>query len=270
MHIEHAARTHVGRRPNNEDSLLEDPLHGIFAVADGMGGYEGGEIASKMVVETLERFFVRNDEDAELTWPFGADADLTLRENALAVSLKLANREVHARRRGHLAQMGSTVVALAVDGPRVALAHVGDSRIYRLREGAIERLTRDHSLVEEMRERGMHGTPEGIGHIVTRAIGASPDTEPELRRELAREGDTFLLCSDGVTDVLDDEAIAGLLSLSTAERACEAIVEAAYEAGGSDNITAIVIRLRPDRPSPRSGPAPSGPPRLGRGGARAA
>ncbi len=241
--VDAAAATHVGRRENNEDAYLLDAGHAVFAVADGMGGYHGGEVASALVVEGIERFVAQNADDAEATWPWGLEPGRSFVENLLAVAIRLANQRVIARRTGVLAQMGSTVVAVALDGRDAVLAHVGDSRIYRLREGELEALTRDHSLVEELRALGRIERPEGIGHVITRAIGFSPDTRPELRVERVEPGDVLLLCSDGLSDPLDDEAIARGLSCKTAEAACRELVAAAYAAGGTDNITAVVLRF---------------------------
>ena len=245
MSVDAAARTHVGRRKNNEDAHLLDADHGLFVVADGMGGYEGGEVASRLVVHTVHDFFVHNEADEELTWPWGAEPDLGETENVLSTALRLANRVVVSRRKGHLAQMGSTAVAVALDRDRAVLAHVGDSRVYRLRDGRIEQLTRDHSLIEQMRELGAKELPEGIGHVITKAIGFDADVRPELRVEPVRSGDVLLLCSDGLSDALEDAAIAHLLALPSAAEAATALVRAAYDAGGSDNITAMVLLFGP-------------------------
>jgi serine/threonine protein phosphatase PrpC len=239
--VEASARSERGRRANNEDAYMIDLDHGLFVVADGMGGYEGGEVASRIVVHTVHDFFVQNECDEELTWPWGIDVDRTYVENVLSVAIRIANLEVMARRRGRLKQMGSTVVALAIDGDKAVLAHIGDSRIYRLRNGVLERLTRDHSWIEQLRAMGVKEHPEGLSHIITRAIGFAPDTLPDIRIEPLRAGDAFLLCSDGLSEPLPEETIAALLAKTDA---CEALTAAAYEAGGSDNITALVVRTR--------------------------
>ena len=238
--------THVGRRSNNEDSVLAAPELGLFVVADGMGGYEGGEIASRLVVDSLSEFFRRNAEDRELTWPCGLDPEVSMEENLLRVGLQLADLEVRLRKQGQLAQMGATAVALVVRGARAVLAHVGDSRIYRLREGVLEQLTRDHSLIAMM--EALEGRPIAkeraaqFAHVVTRAVGQTGDSTPELQAIDARRGDTFLLCSDGLSDPLEPEVIRRLLALPP-QRAAEQLVAAAYDAGGSDNISAVVVRL---------------------------
>ncbi|MCU0671215.1 MAG: protein phosphatase 2C domain-containing protein [Myxococcota bacterium] len=240
------ACTHVGRRANNEDALLAAPELGLFVVADGMGGYEGGEIASRLVVDSLAEFFRRNAEDSDCTWPCGLNPDVSLDQNMLRVGLQLADLEVRLRRQGELRHMGATAVALVVRGSRVVLAHVGDSRIYRLRAGVLEQLTRDHSLVAMMEELEGRTIPKEraaqFAHVVTRAIGQSGNSAPDLCELRVERGDTFLLCSDGLSDPLPPETIAHLLATSPPV-AAESLVTAAYEAGGSDNISALVLRV---------------------------
>lgn len=241
--IEAAARTHVGRRDNNEDAFLLDDALRVYAVADGMGGYHGGEVASGLVVRSLKDFMAHNAADADVTWPWGIEPGRSFVENLLSVALRVANQAVLKRRRGRLAKMGSTAVAVAMDGRDAVLAHIGDSRIYRLREGVLERLTRDHSLVEQLRAMGARESPEGIGHVITKAVGFDEDATPDLRVERAEPGDVLLLCSDGLSDPLDDDAIRQHLMRRTADEAAQALVHAAYAAGGSDNITALVLRF---------------------------
>jgi serine/threonine protein phosphatase PrpC len=209
-----------------------------------MGGYEGGEVASDIVVETVRRFFERNAEDSELTWPFGMDRNLGFVENMLAVALRIAHREVSSRKVGHLAKMGATVAALVLQEGMSIVGHLGDSRVYRLRRGKLEGLTKDHSLVAELQARGLEPPADtSFSHVVTRAIGMDEALDPELRAEKARPGDIFLLCSDGLTDVLDDGEILKWLRGREPREAAEALVRAAFEAGGSDNITAVVVQV---------------------------
>jgi len=245
LKLEVAGRSVVGRRKNNEDAFLLDRRRGVFVVADGMGGYEGGEVASRLVIETVSRFFEDNDEDADVTWPWGLEEGRSFVENLLAVALRMANRTVFRQRAGKLAQMGSTAVAVALDDTRAVIAHVGDSRAYRLRQGRLEALTRDHSLVEQMRDMGFEEVPDHMGHVITKAIGFDVDTQPELRVMEVRPGDTLLLCTDGLTDPLADAEIARFLSGTSVELACSELLDAAYAAGGSDNITALVLRFAP-------------------------
>jgi serine/threonine protein phosphatase PrpC len=243
MELESAGCTHVGRRSNNEDSMVLRPDLGLFVVADGMGGYEGGEVASRIVTDTMQAFFERNAGDAEATWPFKLDSTAGLVENLVSVGLQLANREVLRQKTGKLVSMGSTAAVVALYPGRVVVGHVGDSRVYRLRGGALERLTIDHSLVEELRRAGMEPPGDRFGHIITRAIGIGGDVRPELTVERPREGDVYLLCSDGLTDPLDDEAIAAALATLPPVGACQALVEAALEGGGTDNVTVVVVSV---------------------------
>ena len=154
LQIQSAARTHLGRRQNNEDAFCVQPEAGLFAVADGMGGYEGGEVASRLTVEALGRVCGKLTKDAEATWPYAADPNLTLGENLLTVAVRHANDQVLEQRHGLLHNMGSTVAALLVDPksplPEAVIGHIGDSRVYRLRDGVLEALTRDHSLYCEL------------------------------------------------------------------------------------------------------------------------
>jgi serine/threonine protein phosphatase PrpC len=245
MQIESAAVTHVGRRSNNEDDHCVDPTLGLYAVADGMGGYEGGEVASHIVVDTLTRFFARNADDADVTWPVGIDPALTFAENLMIAGIDMANRHVRAERRGRLRAMGATLAALCIKDERAVVAHVGDSRVYRLREGELEGLTVDHSLLAELAAAGL-STPadHNVSNVVTRAIGTER-CRPDVRSDDARPGDVYLVCSDGLYEPIDDDDIRAALASFAPERAASRLVQAAYDAGGSDNITALVVRVLP-------------------------
>ena len=245
MRIEYAALTHPGRRPNNEDALCAEPRFGLFAVADGMGGYEGGEVASRLVVGTLSEFFRRNTEDGESTWPWGMRADRGFLENLLDVAVRAANEEVLARKKGPLSQMGSTVAAVAVRGGDVVVGHVGDSRVYRLRDGQLIRLTRDHSLYAELEAAGSDLPPKRdypYGNVITRAIGMD-GARCDLLRERLRAGDVYLLCTDGLLETVEEQDMARVLATQAPEEACRTLVNAAYTLGGRDNITAVVVRV---------------------------
>lgn len=248
MHItlNASARSHVGRRTNNEDAFLVDLRHRLFVVADGMGGYEGGEVASRLTVDTIGSFFARNEDDADLTWPWGIDPAVGFVENLVSVAVRLANLEVMRKRQGHLAAMGSTVVVAATDGKRLVVAHVGDSRVYRLRDGHLEQLTDDHSLARELTARGFVEHPTGMSHIITRAIGQADTVQPDVCAEAMQPGDTILLCSDGLTDPLEDAALLDWMAHEDLDAACAGLVQAAYDAGGSDNITALLVRAEPE------------------------
>ena len=231
--------TDVGRiRQNNEDSLLvSSPL---FAVADGMGGHAAGEVASSIAVETLaERFHV--DHSA----------------NGLADAVRAANRAVWERAQAdhHLRGMGTTITAVALvkdgDDEVLAVVNVGDSRAYRLQQGELEQLTEDHSLVEELVRSGRISTEEAQGHpqkhVLTRVLGVEPDVDVDCFRVLPTKGDRFLLASDGLFNEVDDATIASTLR-RTAEpdEAARTLVDMAKSAGGSDNITVVVVDVTDD------------------------
>ena len=244
MQLDTFALSIPGRRPNNEDAICARPELGLFVVADGMGGYEGGEVASAIAVDSICELVRRTACDADVTWPYKVDPRRTIDENEILVATRLANERIAARRKGALEQMGSTVAVLRLAGDRVVIGHVGDSRVYRLRDGWLAQLTIDHSLLAQLVAAGT--PPVDIAsfpwrHVVTRALG-TPTGEPEVQLDRVRAGDVYLLCSDGLSEVLSIDEIARLLDAS-AEPACRALVEAAFAAGSRDNISAIVVRV---------------------------
>ncbi len=245
LKITYAGQTHTGRRKNNEDALLTRPDLGLFAVADGMGGYEGGEVASRAVVEAVEGFFRRTADDPDATWPFALDRAISWAENLLRVAVHLANKAVFARKEGNLRRMGSTVAALLLSDGAASVGHVGDSRVYRLRDDALEQLTRDHSLYEEVAaasESPPSRADYPYANVITRALG-TPCPDPDLRREPLRPGDLFLLCSDGLTEKLADDELASIMEGDHLDRAVTNLVEAALESGARDNVTVVLVRV---------------------------
>jgi PPM family protein phosphatase len=229
-----AFRTDTGRqRSENEDSLFVRAP--IFVVADGMGGAQAGEVASKTAADAFDRDL-----------PEGPPGGF-LRE-----TIEEANRRINelARADPSKAGMGTTITAAIVDAQaeEVGIGHVGDSRAYRLRRGKLERLTRDHSLVEEMRRKGQITDAQAEDHpqrsIITRALGPEPDVEVDLQTVPASPGDLFLLCSDGLTTMVSEDRIAAVLSAAGSMReAVRTLVDEANGAGGRDNITALAFRL---------------------------
>ncbi len=229
-----AFRTDTGRqRSENEDSLFVRAP--IFVVADGMGGAQAGEVASKAAADAFDR-----------------DLPEVPPERFLRETIEAANRRIHdlARADASRAGMGTTITAAIVDAEKeeVGIGHVGDSRAYRLRRGKLERLTRDHSLVEEMRRKGQITDAQAEDHpqrsIITRALGPEPEVEVDLQTVPAAPGDVFLLCSDGLTTMVDEERIAAVLSSTGSMReAVRTLVDEANGAGGRDNITALAFRL---------------------------
>jgi len=231
--IEQAGRTDVGRqRSANEDSLVVSPP--LFAVADGMGGAKAGEVASAVAVEAV-------GSAPESSEPAEAQLAGIVREaNRRIYDLAVADES----RRG----MGTTLTLVKVHGDDVSLAHVGDSRAYRLREGELKQVTRDHSLVAEL-ERSGQITPEAAEHhpqrsIITRALGPEPDVEVDTYTLAGREGDLFLICSDGLTSMISDDEVGSILrSAGSLTDAADELIRAANQSGGKDNITVILFRL---------------------------
>ena len=243
MLLETYALSIAGRRTNNEDAICARPDLGLFVVADGMGGYEGGEVASALAVETIHSLVRRTAGDGDVTWPYAIDPRRSVTENEVMVATRHAGDQIAARRRGELRDMGSTVVVLRLAGDHAVIGHVGDSRVYRLRDGALVQLTIDHSLLAELQATGVTPDPSfAWRHVVTRALGTSR-AEPEVQSAQVVAGDVFLLCSDGLSEVLTTDAIAGMLA-APAEAACRALVDAAFAAGSRDNISAVVVRVR--------------------------
>ena len=231
-----ASITDPGRvRKTNEDSFFADGEMGLFMVADGMGGHAGGEIASRIAVATIS-------EALKATRPDG-DAAALIR-NAIAE----ANLAIYAEAEAHpeLHGMGTTLVLAFSRGDAIHLAHLGDSRAYLIRDGSIKQLTEDHSLVAEMVKTGQLTAEEAprfhLRNVVTRSLGNQQSIEPELAVVEWRSGDLLLLCSDGLTNMVDEAELHSLISGGgpDLERSCRQIMELANRNGGRDNITAVL------------------------------
>lgn len=242
MHIEFGTHSHQGRvRTSNEDSYAANAKNRIFVVADGMGGHAAGEIASQIAASTVEELVASRQYSSDQL------------EDTLRAAAQEANSRIYEtqRKRTEFAGMGSTLTILSFRDKMYYIAHVGDSRAYMLRQGSLEQLTRDHSLVWHLFESGVLRKEELSAHpqknLITRSIGPHPQVEVDLERGEAHEGDIYLLCSDGLTDVLTDDNIREILSENqrSAQQLGEALVNAANKGGGPDNITVVVVRLRP-------------------------
>ncbi len=236
------------KRKINQDAIdCEEDLR-LFVVADGMGGHKAGEIASGMVIDSMHRFIKATQEDQNITWPFPYDDKYSYEANRLAVSIKIANQLVfhESMAEESFKGMGSTVAAILLSEATTHIAHVGDSRVYRVRDSKIELMTNDHSLLnEEIKRRNM--TPEEIRdfpykNVITRALGSKESVEVEIGEEILRPKDLYLICSDGLSGLVEDEEMKDIILQSPEEldMVAERLVDLANERGGIDNISVVL------------------------------
>jgi protein phosphatase len=246
--ISYHGLTDIGRRrPLNEDAIHAGD--GLFVVCDGMGGHKAGEVASQLATEVIGAFVRRSSADAEITWPYGLDPTLSFNGNRLRTAIQLANRAVFrkAASSDDYTGMGTTVVALLLspNGSRMTFAHVGDSRIYLIRGGAILQLTHDDSWANLDWRGGPDDTDTvSMKNVLTKALGAREDVDFEVREDDLNDRDLVLLCSDGLTNMLPDRRLLEIVSSHGAdlEGACGDLIASANAAGGRDNISAILVR----------------------------
>jgi PPM family protein phosphatase len=245
----------VGRvRTNNEDSFrIVEPLN-LFVLSDGMGGEAHGEVASAMAVETVEKFCSHpetSEEDSAVTLHGAVSDNWSPRTKVLQNAVFQANFSIHQAAQKHPEQrgMGATLTAGWINGNRLSIAHVGDSRGYLLRTGSLQQLTNDHSLVAEQVRRGIL-TPQQaeeseMQSVLLRALGANPEVEVEVDEVDLMPRDVLLFCSDGLTRMVSEPEIAGKLQAETdPASAAQKLVELANERGGQDNVTVIVVRIQ--------------------------
>lgn len=244
-----AGITDRGRiRADNEDAIVFRPDCGFAVLADGMGGHQAGEIASRIAVDTIARCFEEAGA-ADESLPISVPETEVVRE-----SIERANAAIYreAQTQPDRHGMGSTVVVAAFHGDHVSIGHVGDSRFYRLRAGRLEQLTRDHSVVQELVNRNLYTLEEArqsvSRNLVTRALGIDPEVTPDLSEQPCTEGDLYLLCSDGLSEVLSDAEIGEIMSAPDRDLAGAArrLIDCANERGGPDNISAILARCTSD------------------------
>lgn len=235
-------------RERNEDCFAVEPGLGLLVVCDGMGGHNSGEVASRTAVDTIVEYAAKN------VLPEGGDPARSERERRLDFLLRTANTMIFEKARAFPKDqgMGTTVVAVLLDERSLAVGHVGDSRLYLRRGGSLQQLTEDHSLVQDQVRRGLitreQADKSPIQNILTRALGTEPEVEVELSEHPLLEGDSLLICSDGLTKMVPESEISETLaSSSSAEEAVGRLIEAARAAGGVDNVTAVVARV-PERP----------------------
>ncbi|MBI4701483.1 MAG: Stp1/IreP family PP2C-type Ser/Thr phosphatase [Deltaproteobacteria bacterium] len=252
MRIEVAGETNVGRKRNhNEDNFALMPEFGLYLVADGMGGHASGEVASKMAVDALHDFLAETAEDPDRTWPYKMDRSRGYEENRLITGIKLANLRIYeaAQRDGAKRGMGTTFVGLFAADDGVYVAHVGDSRCYRFREGKLEPMTEDHSLLNDYIKM-KRLTPEEIENfphknVIVRALGMKDTVKVDTHFDPHQAHDIFLLCSDGLSGPVNDAAITAIMSElggGDLKALGSRLIEKANENGGPDNITAVLVR----------------------------
>jgi protein phosphatase len=240
----------VGRkRTHNEDSFALVEGEHLYLVADGMGGHSSGEVASRMAIETMAEFFAATSADPEATWPYKMDKARGYDENRLVTGIKLANRRIYeaAQRETRLHGMGTTIVALLAVRDAMLIGHVGDSRVYRVRGGALEQLTEDHSLLNDyIKMKSM--TPEEIEsfphkNVIVRALGMKETVKVDAILDTPKPGDLYLLCSDGLCGPASDDEIKEIvLKHKDLRETAQALIDRANEHGGPDNVTVVLCR----------------------------
>lgn len=252
MNVRSFGITDVGlKRTHNEDNFFRSDELSLFLVADGMGGHAAGEVASNAAIQAIVDFSKRHSEDSGVTWPFGFDSRFTPHANALLSGIRMANQRLYSlqQERTELNGMGTTVAALRIDADDAlaTLAHVGDSRIYRYRADAFEQLTNDHSWVNEQLQKNIITAEEARNHryknVITRALGNRLDLEIDARIEKLEPEDLFLMCSDGLSGMVEDGTMHSTLRELPDLRECaNKLVALANEAGGLDNITVVLVK----------------------------
>jgi serine/threonine protein phosphatase PrpC len=248
--IQAAGMTDIGLvRKNNEDNFGYDLRQGIFIVCDGMGGQQAGELASKIAVDTILGYYREAPEISQA----GAQQfeGVSQRAATLAGAIQLANQAIHeaGAKDISVAGMGSTIVAVSVDGNLFSIANVGDSRIYLIRKNEVAQLTQDHSLVMEQVRRGLMTLEEAenskMQNVIVRALGTDDTVEPDLADHEFSSEDVLLLCSDGLSRYVKEDKMAEAAGQESLDQACSDLIEAAKAGGSDDNITCLLIRATP-------------------------
>jgi protein phosphatase len=255
MRLTYAGTSDVGRkRTHNEDAYLLLPEENLYCVADGMGGHASGEVAARIAVEEMAEFFRMTGRDDEATWPYRMDPALTYDQNRVVTSVKLANLRIFERAASdeRLKGMGTTIVAASFPkgGRSVLVGHVGDSRAYLWRRGAIRQLTEDHSLLNDYKKtRAL--SPEEIQafphkNVIVRALGMRDTVDVDVREEPLEDGDVVLLCSDGLSGLVPDPVLAEAIrgNVGDLKLAAQVLVDEANAAGGTDNVTCVLAQVR--------------------------
>jgi protein phosphatase len=249
--LEAFGQTDVGRRRKlNEDNFLVDTEASLFAVCDGMGGHNAGEVASKLAIETLGAFIRRSHKEKEITWPYGLDVNLSFDGNRIKTAIKLANKKVFkaADNREDYTGMGTTAVAAVINENLLTVGSAGDSRCYILSGGKLVQVTKDDSWVSAAWAEGILNPDEIERHplrnVITKAVGAKEDIEIDVVERKLSPGDVVLICSDGLHSMIHDDKILEVLQTSppSLEDGAARLIEAANEAGGKDNVSVVLVR----------------------------
>jgi len=251
MRVRFAGDSNVGmKRAHNEDSFYLPESERLAIVADGMGGHASGEVASRMAVETISGFFKATQEEQQLTWPFKMDKGHRYDVNRMITAIKLANLKIHeqAQKDPRCHGMGTTVVSALFVDDALVVGHVGDSRLYRRRDGVFEQITEDHSLLNDYIKM-KHLSPDEIAafphkNVIVRALGMKDTVQVDVHVDSPRLGDVYLICSDGLSGMMKDEEMAELaMSDRDLDVVCERLITTANKNGGLDNITVVAVRL---------------------------
>lgn len=239
------------KRAHNEDNILLVPEERLYLVADGMGGHASGEVASEMAVQTLSDFFEETSKDQEITWPYKMEKGREYEANRLNAGIKLSNLRIFESATQNPAQrgMGTTIVALLIVDDTAYFGHVGDSRIYRLREGKLTQVTEDHSLLndyikmKDLTEEEIENFPHK--NVIVRALGMKETVQVDVNSEKPQPGDTYMLCSDGLNGMITDDVIRQIMvdNYDDLEQCCTDLIDAANANGGTDNITVAVVQI---------------------------
>jgi protein phosphatase len=241
-----AGATDRGPRQSNQDTHLIDVELGLFVVADGMGGHNAGEVASRMAADAVADFIrATHNKGGDITWPFPLDLSRSIGVNRMHVALRLANARVHdaGERDVEHAGMGTTIVAVLVEGDRLIIGHVGDSRAYLWRAGALKQMTQDHTWLNAINEgrEDIHNHP--LRHVLTNGIGMGAELSPTVADEPVLAGDRWLMCTDGVHGYLDKGTLQQLMSGPSVDAIASEVVRRAVSSGTNDNATAVVLNV---------------------------
>ncbi len=243
----------LGRvRKLNEDSFLVSDDLKLYLIADGMGGHAAGDVASRKSIELIKAFIERTAKDNDITWPFEMNLELAPEANKLIAAVQIANKEIYrmSSTNPELKGMGTTIAGLFIAEAKGYVVHVGDSRVYLMRNGRLKQITEDHSWVNEQLKEKVITKEEAKQHrwknVITRALGSEKEVKIDLQEENIVSGDIFLICSDGLSGMVERETMEDIIKkhINNLSEAAEKMIDYANKAGGVDNITVILIKAQ--------------------------